>query len=263
MRKKAFQLAAILLVILGTVFITSFDTTADSEFFEFRTYYFSRAEQESGLDQYLQSALIPALHRQGIRKVGVFKPIANDTAATKRIYLFIPHDSMKDFSRVEGKLAKDKAYQSAGASYINASYQAPLYNRMEVALMEPFSHMRSSRKPALKGPVADRVYELRSYEAHTEKIHRNKVHMFNEGGEVALFERLGFNAIFYGSVVSGCTMPNLVYMTSFENMEERNAHWKTFGSDPEWKKLSSMPEYQNNVSKNVTTLCRATAYSDL
>ena len=32
-------------------------------------------------------------------------------------------------------------------------------------------------------------------------------------------------------------MPNLMYMTSFENKAARDEHWKTFGSDPEWKKL--------------------------
>lgn len=257
-----FRFSAIVLLMISSALMASLEAGA-AEFFELRTYYFTKPEQEAGLDQFLQNALLPALHRQGIRKVGVFKPIANDTASVKRIYVFIPHDNMKDFSRVAGKLEKDRDYQSAGSGYINASYQSPLYQRMEVVLLQPFSHMRESRKPALKGPVAERVYELRSYESHTEKIHRNKVHMFNEGGEVALFERLGFNAIFYGSVVAGCTMPNLVYMTSFENMEERNAHWKTFGAHPEWKKMSSLPEYQHNVSKNVTTLCRATAYSDL
>jgi hypothetical protein len=262
MRKKVSRFSAMALLVISAACLASFEAAA-TEFFELRTYYYTKAEQESGLDNFLQNALIPALHRQGIRKVGVFKPIANDTAAIKKIYVFIPHDNMKEFSRVAGKLEKDKVYQSAGSAYIHASYQSPMYQRMEVSLLEPFSHMRESRKPALKGAVSERVYELRSYESHTEKIHGNKVHMFNEGGEVALFERLGFNAIFYGHVVAGCTMPNLVYMTSFENMEERNAHWKTFGADPEWKKLSSLPEYQNNVSKNVTTLCRATAYSDL
>ena len=86
--------------------------------------------------------------------------------------------------------------------------------------------------------------------------------MFNQGGEIALFQRLNFNAIFYSAVISGSRMPNLMYMTSFENMDDRNAHWKTFGSDPEWKKLSALPEYQNNVSRNETILMRALPFSD-
>jgi hypothetical protein len=36
------------------------------------------------------------------------------------------------------------------------------------------------------------------------------------GGEVPLFVRLGFNAVFYGEVIVGSHMPNLMYMTTFE-----------------------------------------------
>lgn len=251
-----------LIVAAGSVLMVSFRAPGP-EFFELRTYYYSRTEQETGLDNYLQYALVPALHRQGISKVGVFKAMANDTAAVKRIVVFIPHRKMKNFFALGQKLQKDKVYLSAGAGYIDAEYKTPLYNRMETVLLHPFSYMRASRKPALKAPLSERVYEMRSYESHTEKIHVNKVHMFNEGGEVALFDRLGFNALFYGSVVAGPQMPNLIYMTSFENMDERNAHWKTFVADPEWKTLSARPEYQNNVSKNTITFLRATPYSDL
>jgi hypothetical protein len=44
----------------------------------------------------------------------------------------------------------------------------------------------------------NRVYELRSYESEKEVIHANKVNIFNAGGE-SLFNRLEFNAVFYGS----------------------------------------------------------------
>ncbi|MEP7279608.1 MAG: NIPSNAP family protein, partial [Bacteroidota bacterium] len=105
-------------------------------------------------------------------------------------------------------------------------------------------------------------YELRSYESPTENLHINKVHMFNEGGEIPLFKRLKFNAIFYADVINGSHMPNLMYMTSFENMEAREQHWKTFATDAEWKKLVALPEYQHNVSKAEIILCRAAGYSD-
>jgi hypothetical protein len=73
--------------------------------------------------------------------------------------------------------------------------------------------------------------------------------MFNAGDEIGLFNRLGFNAVFYGEVLSGARMPNLMYMTTFENQASRDAHWKAFVDDPQWKKLSTMPEYQKNVSR--------------
>jgi hypothetical protein len=88
------------------------------------------------------------------------------------------------------------------------------------------------------------------------------VHMFNEGGEVDLFKRLNFNAVFYAEVIAGPNMPNLIYMTSFENMADRDAHWKSFGADPEWKKLSTDSFYQHNVSRVDITLMKAMGYSD-
>ena len=44
--------------------------------------------------------------------------------------------------------------------------------------------------PKLRAAKNERIYELRSYESATEKIFANKVHMFNEGGEIDLFKRL-------------------------------------------------------------------------
>ena len=86
--------------------------------------------------------------------------------------------------------------------------------------------------------------------------------MFNEGGEVALFKNLGFNAVFYGEVIAGSQMPNLMYMTSFDNLSAREAHWKSFGSAPEWKKISSLPRYQDNVSHIDITILSSEPDSD-
>ena len=123
--------------------------------------------------------------------------------------------------------------------------------------------MPSFNTPKFTTPVGDRVYELRSYEGHTEKIYRNKVQMFNKGDEIGLFNRLGFNAVFYGEVMVGPRMPNLMYMTSFENRASRDEHWKAFSTDSQWKTLSAMPEYKNNVSKNTIVFLRPTDYSEI
>ena len=73
-------------------------------------------------------------------------------------------------------------------------------------------------------PPAERIYELRSYQGATEKYYRRKVEMFNEGGEVNIFKRLEFNPVFFGEVISGPAMPNLMYMTSFANEASQKEH---------------------------------------
>lgn len=233
------------------------------EYYEIRTYYYANKEQETVLDAYLRNALLPALHRMKISKTGVFKPLANDTAAVKKIIVFIPFKKMKQFLSMAERLSKDEQYMGSGANYIDAVYTKPPYTRMETVLLKAFSDMPVSRKPSLKSSASDKVYELRSYESATEKIYLNKVDMFNAGGEVTLFEKLGFNAVFYGMVLAGSKMPNLMYMTSFENMDDRNAHWKTFSAHPDWKVLSAKPEYQNNVSRIDIIMMRSTDYSRL
>ena len=201
------------------------------------------------------------MHKLGSASIGAFKPIANDTATDKLIYLIIPFKKADQLIALPSGLQKDDQFVAASQS-VDTGYQNPMYIRRENIVLQAFPLHPAMSLPKLTGPVKDRVYELRSYESPTETLHRNKVQMFNEGGEVALFKRLNFNAVFYAQVVAGSHMPNLMYMTSFENRADRDAHWKAFGADPEWKTLSALPQYQHNVSKNDTWFLRATDYSD-
>jgi len=231
------------------------------EFYEIRIYHLKSNAQEKVVETYLKDAYLPALHKAGLAKVGVFKPVETDTA-DRKMYLLIPYSDLERMAAINELLLKDKKYLQSGKEYLDAKFDNPPFARTESIILKAFSHHPLLETPALKGPREDRIYELRSYESHTENIFRNKVHMFNEGGEVALFKRLGFNAVFYGEVLAGPRMPNLMYMTTFENKASRDEHWKTFGADPEWKKLSSMQEYQNNVSKIDISFLHPTEYSD-
>lgn len=233
------------------------------QYYELRTYVLANDTQQSRVESYLEKSLIPALKRQGIRNIGAFAPIANDTAATRHLYLLIPFDNIQSIFNYESRLSKDEVYMQNGADYLKAKFDNIPYLRQERVLLHAFKDHPIIKKPTLKSPREERVYELRSYEGHTESIFSNKVKMFNEGGEIRIFEKLGFNAVFYGEALYGHRMPNLIYMTSFENIEARNAQWKRFGDDPDWKKLSSMSEYQNNVSLINSWLLRSRPYSDL
>ena len=235
---------------------------SDQEYYELKVYHFKDSMQERILNIYFEYALLPAMHRQKIENVGIFKAIANDTSADKTMYVFTPFKSLKEMEKVNEEIKDDKAYNAAGEAYLDASYNKPPYTRMETILLYAFPLAPEMQIPQLKSGASERVYELRSYESATEKIFANKVQMFNEGGEIPLFKRLNFNAVFYSSVIAGSHMPNLMYMTTFENMTDRDAHWKAFGDDAEWKKLSSSPQYQNNVQHIDITFLRPLPYSD-
>jgi hypothetical protein len=232
------------------------------EYYQLTVYHYNTGDQERLLDNYFQHALIPALHDMEIQSVGVFKTIANDTSANNSLYVFIPVKSLNRIDEINSELMKNEKFRSAGKEYLNVLHNAPAYMRMETIILKAFVLAPVMKLPELSSPKNQRVYELRSYESASERLFRNKVHMFNEGGEMDIFTKLNFNAVFYSEVIAGSHMPNLMYMTTFENMKDRDAHWAAFGSDPDWKQLSSLPEYKNNVSHSDIIFLRPADYSD-
>jgi hypothetical protein len=248
-------------MVLLCVFATS-AFAQKRDLYELRKYHIETKDQEAMLDTYLEKALLPAAHKNGIAKIGVFKPVASQEDSGKAVYVLIPFKSLEDRAAMADKLMKDQQYQQAGKEYIQAAFDHPTYKRMEVTLLQAMTGQPKFTESKLTGAKKDRVYELRSYESATEHLHAQKVKMFNSG-EMDIFNDLEFNPVFYSQAIAGANMPNLMYMTTFENMESRDAHWKAFGSDSHWMAMKDLPEYQNTVSKNDSRLLYPTEYSDL
>src|SRR5215213_3415623 len=113
--KKALSLILLVIVILSvTPVVLSWQNNKkkEREFHQLTVYHFSTALQEKMLDTYFQNALVPALHRVGIKNVGVFKSWANDTIADKLAYVFIPLRSLDDLVKIKEQLKKDEQYNN-------------------------------------------------------------------------------------------------------------------------------------------------------
>jgi hypothetical protein len=238
--------------------------TAQKDIYEIRVYKLKSADQVNATDNFLKDAYLPALHRLGIQNIGVFKPISNDTAVYKQIYVIVPYGSLDAWQSTKSKLETDPVFYATGKAFLDADTSHLPFLRVESSILEAFPDQPKLIPTTLKSNP-DAVYELRSYESPTKVLHETKVKMFNAGGEIILFKRLDFQAIFYADVLSGSRMPNLVYMIAFTNAAARDEHWKAFGSSPEWKNISTDPKYRNNISVNHidSYLMRRTAYSDL
>lgn len=231
-------------------------------YYQITVYNFKTSEQQSLVDNYLQMAYLPALHHLNIKNVGVFTPVTNDTSINKRLYVIIPLPSFEAAATLTKKITSDVTYLSNSKAYLDVAHTNPAYTRIENILLEKFAMAPFFLLPKLTGNRAERIFELRSYESASEKIYQNKVYMFNEGKEIDIFTKLNFNAVFYANVIAGSRMPNLMYMTSFENITDRDEHWKKFSASDDWKKLSGLPMFQNNVSKADIILMKSTPYSD-
>jgi len=258
--KKTIRKLTIAVILLFA--LTQFVTAAGSEFYQIQVFRLNGKLQEERVDNYLKSAYLPALHRAGIKTVGVFKPIPSDTTSGKQIFVWLPLTSLDQFNKLQNVLAKDVEYQRVGAAFLNASFDNVPYMRKESILLKAFPYSPKFFVPKFNTKRSKRIYELRSYEGPTENLFRQKVKMFNEGGEMNIMESLKFNAVFNAEVISGSTMPNLMYMTTFADRISRDAHWKAFSNSPDWIKLKSHAEYDNSVSKHVIRLLYPTDYSD-
>jgi NIPSNAP len=265
--KKIIRLikATPLLILISIVSVPAINLNAAGSkqmYYEIRAYHVKSSAQAERVDSYLRDAYLPALHKAGITSVGVFKPVAGDTAFGKVIFVFIPYSNFNQYQKVTALVEKNKDRQKNGKAFIEAPVNDPPYERCESILLKAFENMPVFSPPAYTNPAGERIYELRSYESATEEKAAKKIEMFNNGGEIALFKSLGFNAMFYAEVVMGNRKPNLMYMTTFQDMKTHDEKWAAFVNSEEWKKLSGMKEYEYTVSRIVKYLLSPTSYSD-
>ena len=237
--------------------------TQDRQYYELRSYHCSTSKQIDRLDEYLSKTFIPTMEQNGMHEIGVFKSLSNDTAAHKSLFVLIPAANIGDLEKISDIMVANASHSKLGEDYLHTSHDNPVYDRIEISWLRAFTDMPMMAKPKFSTAIDKRVFELRSYEGASETLYRRKVDMFNAGGEIALFESLGFNAVFYAEVLAGAHMPNLVYMTSFEDMASRERHWSDFRASPTWLKLKSLDKYKNTVSKADIYLLRPTDYSTI
>jgi hypothetical protein len=230
-----------------------------TEFYELRVYTLKDETQQKLVEDYFQKAAIPALNKLGSKNVGVFTEMKPQ--GQTKIYAIIPFKSTDAFFTAQNKLLADASYRQAGAAYLNATAAAPAYDRIESSLLQAFK----TTPNLLPTEKKQRFFELRRYESASEITGKKKIEMFNEAGESAIFKRLGFKPVFFAETLIGEMRPNLTYMITFDDMADHDAKWKSFGSDAEWKRISTMPEYSDklNVSRITSTFLVPTAYSQI
>ena len=259
MKRREFLTAASLAGIAGA---SSLAAPADSgsgdrEYFEFRQYRLHVGAKKRLVGDFLRQVGIPAMNRIGIGPIGIFQAMYGPNSPT--LYVLLVHKSIESVLNSSSLLMADDQYRKAGADFINAPLSEPAYVRIESSLMVAFKDMPKLEVPEKK----TRIFELRTYESHSLKAAKKKIEMFNEGGEIAIFRKTGLQPVFFGETLIGPKIPNLTYMLCFEDMADRDARWKTFGDDPDWKKLRGNPAYKDTVSNITDIILRPAPYSQI
>lgn len=257
MKRRQFVSSSLLATAtLATAQAQSVKAAPKKELYELRTYTLRFGSPQSTIENYLKDALIPALNRQNIKTVGVFREVGKTDPA--KLYVLIPHTSMDSYATVNSRLADDADYRKAGQPYTELAPDKAAYTRYTTSLMSAFDALPTAIVPA-KG---SRIFEMRTYEGYSEDAVRRKVKMFNVD-ELPIFYRVKLNPVFFGEVIAGDNMPCLTYMLTFKDMAERDANWKQFVADADWKRISQAPEYANTVSNIIRVFLEPASYSQI
>jgi hypothetical protein len=261
---------------IGSKLSAASPAPAAREYYELRCYRLqagTRLKADANpalLDAYLESAMLPALAKSGLKNTGVFteldinKQTANSTPkANSPVWVLITHPSLESFVQVSATLNADSTVQAAGANYLQAPKAAPAFERIDSWLLLAFAGMPKLDLPAFsRDRVPTRVFEMRDYESHSELKALNKMAMFN-AGEIEVMKDLGMNPVFFGQALAGLDLPHLRYITSGPDLATHLEGWKKFGSDPRWQKLRADPQYADNTSKNTSRFLAPKPYSQI
>ncbi len=235
------------------------ETADGADFYELRRYELETEEQKAGFDRFLREAAIPALNRLDVKPVGVFQP----AEGISPLYVLLVHPFLESVATMAARLGEDQEFMEKGKDFLQAPADKPAFRTQETQLMQAFQGM-----PKLERPIdaPGRIFQLRTYESPSEVTGLKKIEMFDTA-EIAIFRKTGLHPVFFGRTLAGAKMPNLTYMLGFKDMEESKANWKTFIGDPEWKKLSGMPEYADKAilrSGGITNLyLKPASYSQI
>lgn len=240
--------------------LDALDQRAPRQYIELRRYHLLPGAKQRAFSAFVGDAAIPAMNRAGVSRVGAFTVVYGENAPS--LLLVLAHPTLESMVTLRDRLAGDAVYARAGAVVLDAPMSDPAFVRVESTLLRAFDAMPALEPLAGAGTGAPRLFELRTYESHSDRAALNKLAMFN-GGEVPIFRRAGLVPVFFGETIVGAKMPSLTYMLTFRDMAARDAAWAAFGKDPDWKTLSADAQYRDNVSAISDIIIQPTSYSQI
>ena len=263
-RRKFIRKASVLPLVGSAAMVQNKNCSTDDtiemderEYYELRVYTMRWGGSQKVLTEYFQNALIPALNRLGVERVGAFSELGQNTPA--KLYLLIPHPNMDSYLQLHSNLMADQGFQTAAKQLQSQSSKTVSYARYDTWLLEAFDVLKKMEKTKTS---EDRLFELRVYEGHNDDAVRRKVKMFNNG-ELPIFLKTNLIPVFFGKMLAGKGMPALTYMLQFKGMEERDASWQAFIKHPEWKVLSKEEQYADSVSNIIRVFLKPLEFSQV
>jgi len=228
---------------------------------ELRRYRLRNGALAARFAAYAKDALVPALGRAGLAPVGAWNVAVGPDQPT--VHLLLPHPDAESVVTLAARLEADAEYRKAAAASLALPPADPPFLSCDSSLHATVPTLPSVEKPTGVAAGRDRVFELRTYRSATEAAGRRKIEMFEAGGELALFRRVGLHTVFFGRDLVAGGLPSLTYMVAFADEAAREKAWAAFREHPEWAKMRDDPRYADVVSRIDSALLRPTDYSQI
>jgi len=223
--------------------------------FELRRYRMHNGTMASRFGAYVKE-LVPALNRAGVAPIGVWNVALGADGPT--LHVLLPHPDAASVATLDERLLSDAAYRKQAEPIGALPSGDPPYIRCDSSLHVGVPTFPGLEKPAGAAAGPSRVFELRTYRSHSKRASRKKIEMFEQGGELAIFRRVGLDTVFFARDLVGANLPSLTYLLVFADAAAREKAWDVFRQDPEWLKLRAQPAYADAeiVSGITATLLR-------
>ena len=231
------------------------------QYFEWIRYHLPLGSRAGYVANYYRDVAIPALNKAGIRNVGVFNVKHGPNDPT--LHVIIPHPSFESIVTLNDRLLDDQSFVQAGERFLKPPLSEMAFVSMEKSILRAFTHLPEIVVPKQKIENKARIFQIRTYEAPSLTASVRKIHMFNEGGEIAIFKKTGLQPVLFGETIAGDRMPNLLYMLAFSDFADMDNAWNAFRNDPDWKKLSADSFYAETVSRANDWIWTPAAFSQI
>jgi hypothetical protein len=233
-----------------------------NQYYELRTYRLrtNSSGQANRLSAFWEEHHLPMTKRLGIGPVGYFQ-VYLGPEMPKMVQL-TAFESLAAMETKMAAMAADKAWNKAVKDL--GADPNPAFERIESSLLRAFDGMPKLELPAVGKDKPGRLFDMRCYESDSATASAAKIDMFNQE-EIKIFRRSGIQPVFFGQTIVGSRMPNLTYMVCYDDMAGRDAAWKKFLDDPDWKRIRVKPGWTDaEIVSNITnTFLRPLPFSPI
>ncbi len=215
----------LLLLAISLLLSTTTSFGEDTRVFEMRTYYANEGKLDDLLARF-RDHTEALFEKHGMENIGYFTPVDNQE---NTLVYFLAYPSREARKASWKGFGSDPDWKAAfAASKVNGKLVGKVESRfLMLTDYSPKLKVKKSKSP--------RLFELRTYTTAEDRL-KNLDTRF-EGDTISIFKKHGMTNVGYWHLMDDQEghENTLIYLMAYKNQAAREASWKGFREDPDWK----------------------------